>query len=345
MRFPGREGGLVQELGTTATTTIAAIGTNATAPVSAGTVVFSNSNGVTFGLNGSTVTASVAAGGGGGPTLQGSGTYTQSTGTVQFANSNGLTFGLSNNGVMTGSHNGLTTAMASNAGSNFVQATAAFNGTNASGTIASNGISISVAAPGGGGGGATFSNYQWPPGQASSFNAAISQGGVYFGYIPLEQNLTATRAMMLASGSIASNSSGAVSVTIGVYTRNGSTLSLASSASQSYSYTSNASSAVSGLRRISVPMNINATPGDYWYAVRMSTANAGTFTMYGAANSSVAFSGNLGVASATNRQLIVGVGTTTSAAMPASIALTAIQASGAGASRQPWILFSNFDLN
>lgn len=44
----------------------------------------------------------------------------------------------------------LTTAMASNRSSDFVQATAAFAGTNASGTIASNGISVSVAAPGGG---------------------------------------------------------------------------------------------------------------------------------------------------------------------------------------------------
>jgi len=53
-----------------ATTTIAAIGVNAGAPVSAGTVVFSNSNNVTFGINGSTITASItAAGGGGGVTL------------------------------------------------------------------------------------------------------------------------------------------------------------------------------------------------------------------------------------------------------------------------------------
>ena len=41
----------------------------------------------------------------------------------------------------------LTTAMQSNAGSNFVAASANFAGTNASGTIASNGVSISVAAP------------------------------------------------------------------------------------------------------------------------------------------------------------------------------------------------------
>lgn len=97
---------------------------------------------------------SVAApGAGGGFAAQGSGTYTQNTGTIQFAASNGITFGLTNN-QMTASHNALTTAMASNAGSGFVAASAAFSGTNASGTIASNGISISVAAPGAGGGAA-----------------------------------------------------------------------------------------------------------------------------------------------------------------------------------------------
>lgn len=46
-------------------TTIAGIGTNVTTPITAGNVVFSNSNGVSFGQNGSTITASVNAGGGG----------------------------------------------------------------------------------------------------------------------------------------------------------------------------------------------------------------------------------------------------------------------------------------
>lgn len=66
--------------------------------------VLSNSNGVSFGTNGSTVTATVKT-------------------------------------------DYLTTAMASNRASDFVQATAAFAGTNASGTIASNAISVSVARP------------------------------------------------------------------------------------------------------------------------------------------------------------------------------------------------------
>lgn len=91
---------------------------------------FSNSNGVSFGLEpGGALTAS----------------YTQ----FQFSNSNGVSFG-TNGGTVTAAvkTDYLTTAMASNRGSDFVQATAAFAGTNASGTIASNGISVSVAAPG-----------------------------------------------------------------------------------------------------------------------------------------------------------------------------------------------------
>jgi hypothetical protein len=60
-----------------------------------------------------------------------------------FSNANGISFGLSESSI-TASHNALTTAMASNRGSDFVQATAAFAGTSASGTIASNGISVSI---------------------------------------------------------------------------------------------------------------------------------------------------------------------------------------------------------
>lgn len=48
-----------------ATSTIAGIATNTAAAASTGTIVFSNANGVTFGINGNTITASVAAAGGG----------------------------------------------------------------------------------------------------------------------------------------------------------------------------------------------------------------------------------------------------------------------------------------
>ena len=93
------------------------------------------------------ISLSVAAPGAGGGIAAAAGSQTQTNGTLVFSNSNGITFGMSNSSVITASHNGLTTAMASNRGSDFVQATAVFNGTNASGTIASNAISVSVAAP------------------------------------------------------------------------------------------------------------------------------------------------------------------------------------------------------
>ena len=93
---------------------------------------------------------------GGGAALQGSGTYTQDTGTIQFANSNGITFGLSS-GQMTGSVETnyqstgayLTTAMLSNASSTL--AGTGTSATNASITLDSAGLAISVADPGAGG--------------------------------------------------------------------------------------------------------------------------------------------------------------------------------------------------
>lgn len=59
--------------------------------ITSGTVVFSNSNGVSFGLNASTMTASVNA------VAVAAGGATASTGTVVFSNSNNITFGLNNN--------------------------------------------------------------------------------------------------------------------------------------------------------------------------------------------------------------------------------------------------------
>jgi hypothetical protein len=84
-----------------------------TASMSSGTLSFANSNGVSFGLNGSTLTASVAT------NYQSQGAY-------------------------------LTTAMASSRGTDFLNVSGGFSGTNISGTLASNGLQLSVAAGGGG---------------------------------------------------------------------------------------------------------------------------------------------------------------------------------------------------
>jgi hypothetical protein len=77
-----------------------------TAQASSGTVVFSNSNGVSFGLNGQTLTASAVGGAGGGVAISG-GTTQITSGTALFSNANGVSFGVDGQTV-TASHNGLT---------------------------------------------------------------------------------------------------------------------------------------------------------------------------------------------------------------------------------------------
>lgn len=119
--------------------------------VSAGTtsqhlssLVFSNSNGVGFGLSGSTITASYTQSTHShstGPAAISAAGSAISSGTVIFANSNGVSFG-ANGQTVTATVK--TDYAASNNSTQFVQANATFFGTNASGTIASSGISVSV---------------------------------------------------------------------------------------------------------------------------------------------------------------------------------------------------------
>jgi len=69
-------------------------------------IVFSNSNNVSFGVNGNTVTASVS---GGGAALS-AGTQSGNTGTIVFSNSNGISFGMSNSSIVTASYSVPSTA-------------------------------------------------------------------------------------------------------------------------------------------------------------------------------------------------------------------------------------------
>lgn len=144
---------------------------------SSGTVVFSNSNGVSFGMNGSTMTAShnglttaaLSNHSHGNPTLAltnltgatasnsagltlslsadmpqpgiaaSAGTQSASNGTVVFANSNGVSFGMSASSQITASHNGLTSQSG--------QAVSAGNGSSAFQTLGfadGNGVSWST---------------------------------------------------------------------------------------------------------------------------------------------------------------------------------------------------------
>lgn len=115
-------------------------------------IVFSNTNGVSFGVNGSTVTASIAAGAAAGSIS--AGTTSVALGQAVFSNSNGVTFGLDGSTV-TASHNGLTSQSnqaASASNGSFAFQTLAFSNANnvTFGTSAGGIITASVAPSGGG---------------------------------------------------------------------------------------------------------------------------------------------------------------------------------------------------
>jgi hypothetical protein len=92
----------------------------------------------------------------------------------------------------------LTTAMQSNAGSNFVAATGVVNGTNITGTVDSNGLSLSVANPGGGAA-QTYSHYMpFPTANNSSF-FSMGQNNVYMQNVIPDNNYAVSNVEMMFS--------------------------------------------------------------------------------------------------------------------------------------------------
>lgn len=125
-------------------------GQSSSSTYDARSLTFRGAGVASVGNSGGEIIISVPSGGGAGDgaNILAAGTQTaNTTGTVLFNNANGISFGMSDNSVITASHNGLTTAMASNAGSNFVYSSAGLNLTNISATLNSNSLSLSVANP------------------------------------------------------------------------------------------------------------------------------------------------------------------------------------------------------
>ena len=187
-------------------------------------VTFSNANGVTFGFDGSNVSASVQT------NYQTPGAYLTTAALSQdsskYAGTNGSivggSFTLNTSGatislpayLTTAQPPGayLTTAMASNRGSDFVQATAGFFGTNASGTIASNAISVSVAAPASGGAGTGFTTATTA---GSNIVGTLSTNGLSMGvpaYLTTAGAATGVQSLNASQGQISISGSELASV-------------------------------------------------------------------------------------------------------------------------------------
>lgn len=246
-----------------------------------GELVFSNSNNITFGLNGGTITASAGTG----TAILGiaAGTQTGTTGTIIFSNSNGISFGMSGSATITATADYVRSISAgtTNATGNQIVFS---NSNNVS--FGANGATITASASFSSPAGASVTAFsQW-----AEFNTnwSISNASMSMQKFSIPMNISATRAQLVMALSGHTNSSGALTVSIGVYTLAGSTASRVSTGSAQISWTSGslttASSqygGLSGTRYITLPVTFNMTPGDYMMGFWFSTTNDGTWRVFG----------------------------------------------------------------
>ena len=331
-----------------------------------GTVTFQNANGISFGSSGANgISASYTQSGQAFSASGGSSTFS----TLVFTNSGGVTFtntagslgaivattqALFFLGNTTGQSSSSTVADQSvsyslggaisggmSGGSILISApaTSSISGTGlVSVAVNASTISIGAAIP-------QLSFFQ-PLGPAQ--NTTVTQNGagsvqVYpaIGAFPF----TASRADIMMSASAAalavSTQAQTISMFVGLYSLNGSTLSLASSGSQSYAMTNssnNSNASITGIRRLSAPINVNYTGGfDLFVGVMTNTTFANT---NGISFSNVVvplgpgqqLQGLIGQTQVNSMQFVPGQGffSTTSAGMPSSMALSAISGAGSG---------------
>jgi len=314
------------------------------AQVSSGTLSLVGGNNITLSQNGNAVTISGGAGGGGGVALANSQTvYSSGTanlmvagGAMTIASTTGQSFNFSvpqtssmtATGAVSISTNGSTISIgapAFSAGISNIGNTLGTSGTASNQVVFAGGsnVTLSQATGAGGntitisaGGGAALSRFEYIEGFFTSLSN-ISQGSLSLNHMYVPFNVTGTAAKIGGSLSAATNTGATtasvnMSLWMGIYSLNGSTLSLASSGSAnngfqwSQSASSTANTSVNSMRQMTVPMNVNMTPGEYWVAAVISSAT--TYTSVG-----YTIFGNNQIASAATGAVLTPIGSNTTA--------------------------------
>jgi hypothetical protein len=245
-------------------------------------VVFSNSNNVSFGLNGSTITASVTVASTQGSINISAGTTSNLASAFTFSNSNRVSFGL-NGSVITAQHalnfSGGTT-------SNNISDQIIFSNSNGV-TFGLNGstMTASVVVD------ATVSQrWQWPLGNLTAV-AAMGNGSFSINRLDVPDYISATRIdcpflLSLASSATANTWGLAVTAFAAIYTKNVSTLSSLSSGQVQWNTTLASNTAgntgliAHAIRPMSVGFNMLMTPGEYYvgFGISTNTSSVGTAT-------------------------------------------------------------------
>jgi hypothetical protein len=346
--------------------------------VSAGTtsqnlsaIVFSNSNGVSFGLSGSTITGSAAGGGGGGGIDLSAGTQTATSGTVVFSNSNNVSFGMSNSSVVTATVASSLTAVNLSAGTTsnnlseivFSNTNNVSFGLNASTVTASANLTgdwydnIVVVQPSGSAAGAMGSMSNFTASVSTLFVTPLHGLGLMFPF-----DITANTVFfpdVSISGSTATMSIAFTSIwRLGIYTLNGSSLSLLNSASFTFGFagaaTNNSTAFAGGYRYLSASSNVwSSSPvfrygSRYWLGWFWSSAGALNQTGDMAGEfiySTGQRSGLLGVSNLTatsnGAAPFYGIYSAQTAALPGSIGSNQLQKTASIAGFVPHLIFAN----
>lgn len=339
------------------------------AQVSSGTLTLVGGNNITLSQNGNAVTISGGAGGGGGGIALANAQTTYSTGTANLIVAGGAltissganqsfnfsvpqTSSLTVTGALSISTNGSTISIgapAFSAGISNIGNTSGTSGIASNQVVFAGGNNITLSqATGVGGntvtisaanqGGTVLSRYEYMEGFFTSLGA-IGQGSLSINHMYVPFNVTATAARIGGSLSAATNTSATtasanISLWMGIYTLNGSTLSLASSGSAnngfqwSQSASTTANTSVNSMRQMTVPMDVNLIPGEYWMAAVISSASTYTsagYTVYGNNQIAAAATGAvltpIGSNTTANRDamLFQGIYTAATAAGPTTI--------------------------
>lgn len=298
--------------------------------VSAGTtsnnlsaLTFANSNNVSFGLNGSVVTASINAGAGGGIALANSQTtYTSGTANMVVAG-----------GAMT---------IASTTGQSFNFSVPATSSLSATGqvSISVNGSTISIGVPN-----ALSLSYFNP--QDGYVQVVGQQGNGSMHFQPMQApNVIFDRLVMPMVFSNATNSTGSatVSMSFGIYTNNASTLSLLSSVSYSAALTFSGTvnnSTFAGLRLHTIGFTNTLNESQYYVGIWSRSTSGGanvTLNQLLASQMNSVFSGMFGSAINASNQYTRGLGhysTTFSTAMPSAVPFSDLRGTASIVLRQP----------
>lgn len=312
--------------------------TNAASSVAATRLELSNANGFSFLLS----------------TAAGVGTLSGSFSSLSFSNLNGVTFGIAGSTLTASARPdiGVVSHIAGNVVSSVTQL-AFSNASNVTFSLSTAANAATVIASVAAAGGLTYSGFS--PHQLNELSInQVGQSSLHVQPLFEVPNFQHDRIVLPLfftwNSTTASAGTLSLTVNIGVYSRNVSTLSTISTTTGTTSFqysSSNGTANFMGVRNFSIPWTVTWPASNYWIGIISQTATAGMNSVSASqgvrSQFSSTLSGDLGAAANATKQMMLGLGiyTAQTAAMPATIAFSQINGTAPANMRGPFFHFAS----